>query len=313
MRWRIVLGILGYLVMPGYSLRPCGVLCGSKSVRSLRSSSSASRLSLSVEDVTTGIYDLQLQLSDVLDNSLTGLNPATSVALLLGGALTALSPCALGLLPITLSYLRQGSGEDNDKGNQKTDLPTEYYWKVGAYAAGIVTAFSVLGGAAGLVGNLLGPLSDQTGTFKDVLLAGIYVLLGLNLLEILVFSFPTTQLARTFRSGEKSAATMTGAFLYGTTSALIGSACTTPVLAALLAFVSTIANPGVGLLVLTLFSLGYVTPALSAVLLSQKTSALSQALGPSSQWVNKLFAVAFLTYGSYALVSTLGHVINEGI
>lgn len=54
------------------------------------------------------------------------------------------------------------------------------------------------------------------------------------------------------------------AYLAGATFALVASPCSTPVLASLLAYVSTSQNPAAGGLLLLVYSCGYVTPLLVA-------------------------------------------------
>lgn len=54
------------------------------------------------------------------------------------------------------------------------------------------------------------------------------------------------------------------AYLAGATFALAASPCSTPVLASLLAFVSTSHNPAAGGLLLLVYSCGYVAPLLVA-------------------------------------------------
>ncbi len=252
----------------------------------------------SVNEVTIQLYDLQLRVSNIFDVGLTKLTLTSGLVLLLGGALTALSPCALGLLPITLSYLQSSSS--NDASNS-------YLTKIALYTLGIVTAFTILGGAAGFIGSVI-PLP---ATVKDLFLGLAYIILGLNLLELFQFNFPTSQLT----------IQRSGAFLYGLTSALIGSACTTPILAALLTYISSLASSITGLSVLGLFSLGYIAPVLTAVAIARANAAEpmkltsshadthTPKLPPVGVIANKTMALLLLGYGSFTLTNTLTHVI----
>ena len=114
------------------------------------------------------------------------------------GVITSFSPCSLGLLPVTISYISNAANERNDK---NTVLPTL------AYAAGLAVVFTTLGVSASVLGSVFGSSSSIGGGGNGVGRGGDYsfllpyifatigpivsVLMGLQLLELIRIPLPS--------------------------------------------------------------------------------------------------------------------------
>lgn len=104
-------------------------------------------------DPSVFMYDLQLLISTKISAELSSPSLASAGFLYLAGFVTALSPCSLGMLPITLSYL----GASNRK-----DLPYRSFF----YALGMALTFTTLGLSAALAGQVFGVLQSDDSTFS---------------------------------------------------------------------------------------------------------------------------------------------------
>ena len=84
---------------------------------------------------------------------------AKSLAVLYAAGLwTSFSPCSLGLLPITVSYI-SNAADERDDGN--TVVPTL------AFAAGLAMAFTALGVSASALGGVFGGCGGGGGGGED--------------------------------------------------------------------------------------------------------------------------------------------------
>ena len=194
------------------------------------------------------------------------------------GLVTSFSPCSLGLLPITVSYITNAANERKD---QETTLPTL------AFAVGLASVFTALGVSASALGIVFGSSSGGGGgddPLQSLLLAAISslvsVLMGLQLLELISIPLPSLDFkwrsAAAFqsRSGANNGgslfdengglvlnsnlqetssvngsaeddensdevAALIRICLLGGTSALVATPCATPVLASLLAYLAS--------------------------------------------------------------------------
>ena len=99
-------------------------------------------LGRSLQMVSTGgieelIFSVQSSASDLISSrSFAEAGPASLAVLYFAGLLTSFSPCSLGLLPLTLSYISTAAGERSDK---SSFLPTL------AFAAGLAVIFCGFG------------------------------------------------------------------------------------------------------------------------------------------------------------------------
>jgi cytochrome c-type biogenesis protein len=143
------------------------------------------------------------------------------------------------------------------------------------------------------------------GNSPQSLVALFYVMLGLNLLGIVNFQFPSY----TDINGNKKAVVnlpeSAEAFLFGATSALISSPCSSPILAALLAFVGTIANPLLGAIFLTFYSFGYVAITVIAGFLSSSAVSSLVKNSDNSSWITNLLSTILICYGTYNFLSSI--------
>ncbi len=122
--------------------------------------------------------------------------------------------------------------------------------------------------------------------------------MGLNLLEVVVIRLPSLDVdTRSLGLGPAAQA-----YLAGLTFALAASPCSTPVLATLLAYVSTTKDPLTGSALLFAYALGYVAPLLAAALF---TGALKNIMEVRkwSGWVTPASGVLLLSGGTYGLLS----------
>ena len=132
--------------------------------------------------------------------------------------------------------------------------------------------------------------------------------MGLNLLEVLPLRLPSLDLdvrgLPALRSLPPPARAGAEAYLAGLTFALAASPCSTPVLASLLAWVSTSRDPVAGGGLLLAYSAGYVAPLLGAALGAGALARLL-ALRRWSGWVTPACGVLLLAGGTYALLSRI--------
>jgi cytochrome c-type biogenesis protein len=140
-------------------------------------------------------------------------------AVFVGGLISAASPCVLAAIPLIIGYVG-GYSEGNKKKAALYSL---------VFILGLSITFTVLGAAASMMGGLL----SFIGKWLYLGLAVISVTMGLHLMGIVSVPLPF-QSTREIRSKG-----LIGAFLLGLLTGTVSSPCATPVLAVILAYVST--------------------------------------------------------------------------
>jgi cytochrome c biogenesis protein CcdA len=141
------------------------------------------------------------------------------LAVFIGGLISAASPCVLAAIPLIIGYVG-GYSEGNKK-------KAAFYSLV--FILGLSVTFTLLGAAASAVGQFL----SFAGQWLYIGLAVIAVAMGLQLMGVISMPLPFQKM-RTVKSKG-----LWGAFFLGLLTGTVSSPCATPVLAVILAYVST--------------------------------------------------------------------------
>ena len=140
-------------------------------------------------------------------------------AVFVAGLVSAASPCVLAAIPLIIGYVG-GYSEGNKRKAAIYSL---------VFILGLSITFTLLGAAASLMGGFFGFM----GRWLYVGLAVFAVLMGLQLMGILSIPLPFQKTKMVRSKG------LLGAFFLGLLTGTVSSPCATPVLAVILAYVST--------------------------------------------------------------------------
>ena len=163
-------------------------------------------------------------------------NPLILFAFAFGGGLIAsLSPCALAMLPVNLSYI----------GTREIRSRWEALIKAGLFVLGVMTTLILLG----LFSSLAGAVTVQYQGYVKVIVGIVTGMMGLTLLGIIRSPLPKTQFNLP----------MTNPYSFGLTFALISSPCTSPVLLSILSTAAVADSRLQSILMMSSYALGYTT------------------------------------------------------
>jgi len=141
------------------------------------------------------------------------------LAVFAGGLISAASPCVLAAIPLIIGYVGGYSGGDKKKAAVYSFV----------FILGLSITFTVLGAAASVMGQFL----SFAGQWLYIGLAVIAVAMGLQLMGVVSIPLPFQKTRQVKSRG------LWGAFLLGLLTGTVSSPCATPVLAVILAYVST--------------------------------------------------------------------------
>mmetsp|Transcript_35904 Transcript_35904/g.75590 ORF Transcript_35904/g.75590 Transcript_35904/m.75590 type:complete len:412 (+) Transcript_35904:161-1396(+) len=186
---------------------------------------STTAIHLGLEDIVFSAQNAGSSLANtVISSGSSGADAGSLLVLYAAGLVTSFSPCSLGLLPITVSYITTAAQERKDK---ETILPTL------AFAAGLALVFTALGVSASAIGGVFGSTGGGSANgedaFTSLILAAISslisVLMGLQLLELIRIPLPSLDFkwrsALAFDSGRGSGANTGGGSLFDENGGLI--------------------------------------------------------------------------------------------
>ncbi len=233
----------------------------------------------------TQLYFLERYADSLVSGQLDQINLLTFGVIFLAGLLTSLTPCMLSMLPLTIAYI----GGYENQGKLQSALQSAWF------SLGLATTLAGMGVLAVVVGQVYG----QIGIGLPVVVSIIAIVMGLNLLEVITFNFPslgtTDWIKNDFPPAVRS-------YLLGLTFGLIASPCSTPVLATLLAWVATTGSIGTGAVLLLSYTIGYVSP---LILAGVFTASIKQLLSVRrwSGWINSLSGVVLISFGVISLLS----------
>jgi cytochrome c-type biogenesis protein len=172
-------------------------------------------------------------------------NSGTNIALLyllsfLGGLIASVSPCSISMLPIIIGYI----------GGYSEEKPKTTFVQMLFFIIGSAIVFSIIGLACAITGKVFVAFA---GGYFALIMAGLIMVMGLKLIGILDFELPVLIKEIPKNNG-------TNMFLYpmllGGIFALVGTPCSTPILAAIMAFASLSASLVQAVVMLFLFSIG---------------------------------------------------------
>lgn len=159
------------------------------------------------------------------------------IAVFIGGIVSASSPCVLAAIPLIIGYVG-GYSEGNKKKAALFSL---------VFVLGLAITFTLLGAAASVMGQFLGFI----GRWLYIGLAVIAVLMGLRLMGIISIPLPFQKTRAVKTKG------LIGAFSLGMLTGTVSSPCATPVLAVILAYVSTQGDVVYGGSLLFVYAIGH--------------------------------------------------------
>ena len=226
------------------------------------------------------------QLVPTLQSALGSSLPLAAGVCFAGGILASLTPCVYPLIPVVATYVGSRSiGEQTRFKAFSMSL---------AYVLGLAAVYSGLGMIAALTGSLFGSLT--AGPWFRIAVANIFILLGLNILEVIPLPLASGQGAST--TGRKG---LLGGFVLGGASGLVASPCTAPVLGVALTYVATTQNVLQGFILLFTFSLGMGL----LLLLVGTFSGVATSLPRPGGWMEilkKCLGLAMIAIGEYYLI-----------
>ena len=158
-------------------------------------------------------------------------------AVFIGGLISAASPCVLAAIPLIIGYV--GGYSEGDK--RKAALFSL------VFVLGLSITFTLLGAAASAMGQFLGFM----GRWLYIGLAVIAIVMGLQLMGMISIPLPFQKTKAVNTKG------LLGAFLLGILTGTVSSPCATPVLAVILAYVSTQGDMIYGSSLLFVYALGH--------------------------------------------------------
>jgi cytochrome c-type biogenesis protein len=240
-----------------------------------------------IHSLETQLYHLQQLANNLVANQLTHLTFVSVGVIFLTGLLTSLTPCMLSMLPITIGYI--GGYETKNR----LEAAAQSAW----FSLGLATTLAALGIAAATLGKVYG----QVGIGLPILVSAIAILMGLNLLEALPIQLPSfdgmqwisQDLPKSVRS-----------YLLGLTFGLVASPCSTPVLATLLAWVSTSQDLVLGGILLLAYAAGYVSPLILAGTFTASIKKLLE-LRKWSSWITPVSGALLVGFGVFTLLFRL--------
>jgi len=263
------------------------------------------------------VYAAQSTAGNLASENISSSTSVSSLAVLyFAGLLTSFSPCALGLLPLTISYISSAAGEREDKA---VFLPTL------AFALGLASVFIGFGLSVSLVGGVFGS-SGNENLFGTLILGGvsggIAIAMGLQLLELVKLPIPSFEIGNFGGDGDVDGSGGGGGgggalfrtFLLGGSSALVASPCATPVLTSILGFVAASRDPLLGSILLFVYTIGYSTPLLIVGASGGQALASAQAASLANEdsfaakagsLVTPLIASILIIYGTNGILEAL--------
>jgi cytochrome c-type biogenesis protein len=240
-----------------------------------------------LESLSLQVYQLEQLANNLVSLQLTHLSWISLGVIFFAGLITSLTPCMLSMLPITIGYI----GGYEAKGRLQAALQSTWF------ALGLATTLAGLGIIAASVGRVYG----QIGLGLPFVVSLIAIVMGLNLLELLPLRFPslgaTDWITTDFPPAVRS-------YLLGLTFGLVASPCSTPVLATLLAWVSTTQDLVLGAVLLLTYTVGYALPLILAGTFTASLKKLLE-LRRWSGWINPASGVLLIGFGVFSLLSRL--------
>lgn len=239
---------------------------------------------LQTQTLQTRLYELEHFADTLVSTQLTHLTPISVGVIFLAGLLTSLTPCMLSMLPITIGYI--GGYEAKNR----LQAVVQSTW----FALGLATTLAALGILAAIAGKIYG----QVGIGLPIVVSLIAILMGLNLLEALPIRLPDwggmSWISKDLPESVRS-------YLIGLTFGLVASPCSTPVLATLLAWVSTTQDPILGTVLLLSYTAGYVAPLILAGTFTASIKKLLE-LRRWSSWITPASGALLVGFGVFSLL-----------
>ena len=209
------------------------------------------------------------------------------IAVFIGGLISAASPCVLAAIPLIIGYVG-GYSEGNKKKAALFSM---------VFVLGLSITFTLLGAAASVMGQFLGFM----GRWLYIGLAAIAIVMGLQLMGIISIPFPFQKTRVVKTRG------LLGAFLLGMLTGTVSSPCATPVLAVILAYVSTQGDMVYGSSLLFVYALGHCALIFFAGLSVGLTESIISSSGAKnfSLYAKKLSGAILLLVGVYIGITNL--------
>lgn len=233
------------------------------------------------------LYQLGHYADDIVSTQLTHLTVVSVGVIFLAGLLTSLTPCMLSMLPITIGYI----------GGYETKTRLQAAVQSTWFSLGLATTLAMLGIVAAVAGKIYG----QVGLGLPIVVSIIAILMGLNLLEALPLQLPAwggmDWISKDLPEGVRS-------YLIGLTFGLVASPCSTPVLATLLAWISTTKDPWLGSALLLSYTAGYVAPLILAGTFTASIKKLLE-LRRWSGWITPASGALLVGFGVFSLLFRL--------
>lgn len=158
----------------------------------------------------------------------------------LGGILSSISPCSIGVLPLIVGYV----GGYGDSNKFKT------FVQMSSFVLGLSVVLSVIGVICAVTGNVF---TSFGGAYWVIFVASLIMVMGLNLLGIIDINF--SPIIKRLPKGN-STSLFFYPFLVGVLFAFASSPCSTPILAGIMGFAALTKSIILAGLMLLCFSLG---------------------------------------------------------
>lgn len=158
----------------------------------------------------------------------------------LGGLIASISPCSLAMLPMIIGYI----------GGYSDEKPSKTLVQMIFFVLGTAVIFTLIGIICAITGKVF---VSFAGGYFGLFIAAIVLIMGLKLVGVLDFELPV--MIKEIPQN-KAQSTYLYPILLGAVFALAGTPCSTPILAAIMAFASLSASLAQAVVMLFLFAIG---------------------------------------------------------